>query len=197
MSSDVYPVLPGLTYTVHRQPTWKTQIQTSISGRETRIRRWLFPKYQYSLAYEFLRETTPLTEFSTLLGFFNEHGGSFDTWLFDDVDDNSIANQQIGVGDGTDKTFQLVRSFGGFVDPVTAPNAVSAVYINGVLQASGWSVDSSTGILTFVTAPGAGLSIAATFTFYWRCRFVDDQIDFEKFQNKLWQIGQVDFITVK
>jgi uncharacterized protein (TIGR02217 family) len=197
MSNDVYPVLPGLAFTPHRQPIWKTQIQAAMSGKETRIRRWSSPKYQYTLNYEFLRENKGFTEFQALFGFFNLHGGSFDTWLFTDPDDHTAVGQQIGVGDGSTKAFQLSRAFGGFVDVVKNPNVVSHVYVNGVSQPSGWTVDSSTGIVTFTTAPANGLPIAADFTFYWRCRFVDDQIDFDKFSDKIWELQQVDFITVK
>jgi hypothetical protein len=71
----------------------------------------------------------------TLLGFYNARQGSFDTFLFTDPDDSSITGQQIGIGDGSTKTFQLLRALGGFNDIIQAPNVVSTVYLTGAAPA--------------------------------------------------------------
>ncbi len=54
-----------------------------------------------------------------------------DTFLYTDATDNTVIAQSIGTGNGSTTTFQLVRSFGGFVEPILAPNAVTTVYDNG------------------------------------------------------------------
>lgn len=197
MSSLIYPALPGLGFNFTRTPIWSTLKQQAVSGDETRVGLQAYPRYQYTLTYEFLRERAGLHEMQALLGFFNQVRGSFDNFSFDDPDDNSVSGQGIGIGDGATKTFQMARTLNGWVDPILAVKAIAAVYINGVVQAGAtYSVD-NIGLLTFTTAPGIGLPITADFTYYWRCRFVDDQYDFDKFMDKLWQMQQVQIITVK
>jgi uncharacterized protein (TIGR02217 family) len=39
----------------------------------------------------------------------------------------------------------------------------ASVYLDGIEQLSGWSVDTSTGIVTFTTAPAAGVQVTADF----------------------------------
>lgn len=122
MSNDVFPTLPGLTFDFHRLPTHKTQIEESVSGAEYRGLQMLTPRYTYKATYEFLRDQRQgQDELRTLLGFFNSHHGSFDSWLFVDPDDFAVTNQLFGTGDASTLAFQLVRTLGGFAEPVYAP----------------------------------------------------------------------------
>jgi uncharacterized protein (TIGR02217 family) len=198
MSNTLYPVMPGLKWPVKRAPIWKTNIQESTSGREYRTRMMLYPRYKYALAYDFLRDTVAFNEFRPLMGLFNQMGGNFDTFLFDDLDDDTVTAQAFGVGDATTRTFQLVRTLGGFAEPVYDTNSTPLIYLNGVLKTvtTDYTIN-STGGVTFTTAPGAGVAITWTGTYYWRCRFVNEQAEFDKFMKQLWQIGTVEMITVK
>ncbi len=103
----------------------------------------------------------------------------------------------IGTGDASASAFQLVRTMGGFAEPVTAPNAVGAVYFNGILQdPAAYSVDAGTGLVTFATPPPAGQVITADFTYRFRVRFADDTAEFENFMYQLWQLKQVKLQSV-
>ena len=198
MSNTIFPALAGLGWTVKRTPLWKTRVQESISGKEVRIADWSFPRWQWQLAYEFLRGDASHAEFQSLAGFFNQRQGMFDSFLYQDADDNAVMGQQLGIGDGAATAFQLVRPLGGFIEPIIAPNVVSSVYLAGVVQApSSYSVNAATGILTFTAAPGSGVAVAADFSFYFRCRFLEDSMDFEKFMRLLWQAKKVGFISLK
>lgn len=197
MSSLIYPALPGLGFNFTRTPIWSTEKQQAVSGLETRASMQAFPRYQYTLTYEFLRARAGLTELQTLIGFYNKVGGSFDNFSFDDPDDNSVTGQGLGTGDGATMTFQMVRTFGGWTDPILAVNAISAVYIDGAVQSGDSYAVDNMGLLTFTAAPGDGLPVTADFTYYWRSRFVDDQYDFDKFMHQLWQQQQLQIITVK
>jgi uncharacterized protein (TIGR02217 family) len=206
MSVAVFPSLAGLGWSVARTEMWKTRTQEAISGKETRIADWSFPRHQWTLTFDFLRQGnlsgTLYAEFAALAGFFNLRQGSFDTFLYADPDDSAAAGQGIGTGDGATVSFQLVRSFGGFVEPILAPNVVSRVALNGVTQSAGsytvngWGT-ASPGTLVFNTAPGAGVAIAADFSFYFPCRFTVDQLNFEKFMATLYQLKKVEFISLK
>ena len=87
---------------------------------------------------------------------------------------------------------------GGFVEPIVAPNLITAVYFDGVTQSpSSYTVDPGSGLLTFATPPSNGLVITADFSFWFRCRFVDDSYDFENFMYRLWQLKKLTFISVR
>jgi hypothetical protein len=89
-----------------------------------------FPRWEWEVTYDVLRSDSN-AEFQTLVGFFNARQGSFDSFLYSDTYDNSVTTQNIGGGTGTATAFQLVRTFGGFSEPILAPNNVTAVYLNG------------------------------------------------------------------
>lgn len=50
--------------------------------------------------------------------------------------------------------------------------------------------------LAFAAAPLAGSKIYTTFNFFYTCRFVDDQTDFDQFMDKLYELQKVSLITV-
>ncbi len=63
------------------------------------------------------------------------------------------------------------------------------VYLDGVEQLSGWSVDATTGIVTFTTAPAAGAAITADFELDVPVRFDTDHmaVTIETFRLHRWQ----------
>lgn len=198
MSNAIYPTLAGLKFGVVRTPIFSTSIKTASSGREFRAANQLYPSWRYRLQYEFLRDLrSGVDELRTLAGFFLARQGRFDTFLFSDPDDNSVTGQQFGTGDGSTTAFQLLRSFGGFLEPVYDLNGSVQVYKAGVLQtlSTHYSVSSS-GVVTFVAAPTAGQALTWSGSYYWRCRFEKDSSDFEKFLHQLWQTRSVEFRTV-
>jgi len=206
MSTAVFPALAGLGWSVTRTELWKTRVQEAISGKETRIADWSYPRHQWALGFDFLRQGsfsgTTYGEFAALAGFFSLRQGGFDSFLYADADDSAVTGQAIGAGDGATTSFQLVRALGGFVEPILAPNAVSHVYLNGVAQSAGnyavnaWGA-AAPGTLVFTAAPGAGVPISADFTFYFPCRFLVDKLDFEKFMAALYQTKKIAFVSLK
>ena len=138
------------------------------------------------------------------MGFFMLCQGAFGTFLFHDPTDDQVAGQQIGVGNASTTVFQLQRSMGttlpggGFQEPIVAPNVVSAVYLDSITQSpTSYNIDHDTGMLTFSKAPGSGLIITADFSYYFRCRFVEDSFVFENFMFQLWQLKKLAFISVR
>ena len=199
MSNAVFPTLPGLAWEFKRVPMHKTQIKETVSGREYRGQLMNSPRYTYKATYEFLRDQRQgYDELRPLLGFFNARSGSFDDWLFNDADDNAATAMQFGLGDGATTQFQLTRTLGGTAEPVYEPNGAVSIFKSAVLQAQpGACSVSATGLVTFVAAPAAAAPLTWTGAFYWRCRFVQDQLEFAKFAYRLWNLKTCDFITVK
>jgi hypothetical protein len=138
----------------------------------------------------------PTTEYRTFLDFFNSRQGAFDSFLFDDpTDDTAIGQMLVPVpGDDTGTMFQLARQLapGGINEWIIAPNVVSAIYINGSPTGS-YTLDPSTGIVTFSSPPGG--TVTADFTYYFPVRF-EDAIDFENFAHLYWRAQQVKLRSV-
>jgi uncharacterized protein (TIGR02217 family) len=196
MSSQTYPILPGITFGVEKTPMWNTMRKMTPSGRSYRGTFQTSPRWQYKLSYEFLRDTAALPELKTLASFFNLMSGGFDTFLFTDPDDNAVAAQTIGIGNASNKNFQLVRTMGVYTEPVYDVNGTPSIYLNGVLQGSGYTIN-STGLVVFTTAPGSGVTVSWAGSFYWRCAFDDDTLTLSKFMTQLWEAKTVKFTTVK
>lgn len=191
MSNAVFPTLPGIAWPVIKIPEWSTKVQKSASGRELRAAFFSYPLWRFRLTFNVLRQA----DLTTLAGFFNARQGSFDTFLFLDPVDNSVTNQNFGVGDGTTKKFQLARTYGGVVEPVFGAIGTPAVKVNGV-STGAFTIDNNA-CVTFTTAPAAGAVLSWTGQYYFRCRFVQDSSEFEQFMSNLWNLKKLEFITVK
>lgn len=198
MSNAVLTLPPGLGWDSTREPLWDTVVKTSVSGREVRSANQSYPRWQYNCKFEVLRARTAFPEMQALAAFYNARSGAYDSWLFNDVDDNSVTLQQFGVGDGVTTQFQLVRSFGGYTEPVWDVNSVPLIYKSAVLQATPTNYTiSAGGLVTFVVAPAAAAPLTWTGTYYWRCRFLKDNLSFTQFMRQLWSLRALEFITVK
>lgn len=197
MSNLILPALPGLKWSTFRSPVFDNVTKTTDSGREfTRI-KWPTPKWLYKREYEFLRAGAE-QELQTLVGFFNKHYGNADSWLFDDPDDNTAVDQLFGAGNGVTLQFQLLRALGGFYEPVRELNGSPVIKLNGVvLSPSNYTVDSSTGVVSFLVAPGASVQLTWSGQYYWRCKFTKSSQDFEQFMKQLWSAKSFEFRTQK
>jgi uncharacterized protein (TIGR02217 family) len=202
----VFPALPGLAWSVTKAPTFQTRIQRAVSGRELRALDYPYPLWRFTLVFEFLRDnpTAGLDELRTLLGFYLSCQGAYGTFLFQDPSDYQVSGQYLGTGNSSVSIFQMQRTMGtalpngGFVEPIVAPNLISAVYFNGITQnSSGYTFDPNSGLLTFATPPATDLVVTADFSYWFRCRFVDDSYDFENFMYRLWQLKKLTFISVR
>ena len=78
---------------------------------------------------------------------------------------------------------------------IATPLALIGVSL-ALAACSGWSL-SPPNSLQFASAPAAGVSIAATFTYAFQCRFDSDDQDFEEFMANLWKIDSVKFKSVR
>jgi uncharacterized protein (TIGR02217 family) len=202
MSIAILPSLSGLGFDVVRSPVWDTTIQQAISGKETRIAKQTYPRWKWELTYNVLRSNATYGELQQLAGFFNQRQGMFDTFLYADADDNSVTGQALGTGDGSTQSFQLIRAFGSFIEPVLAPNVITHVYVNGAVQSSGsyaitsWG-SASPGILTFTAAPAVSAAITADFSYYFPVRMSADSVSFNLFLSQYYRTKKFSFISVK
>ncbi|HLY90215.1 MAG TPA: DUF2460 domain-containing protein [Acetobacteraceae bacterium] len=214
MSTAVFPsaLMVNLAFPIKRSTLFEGEKMDSISGKETAVSYSSIPRYIWDYPIQVLRQgatppggaATPWTEEAVLRGFVEQRFGGFDSWLFPDQDDSSVTGQNIGTGNGSNLNFQLQRTRGGATMPILAPNAVSAVYVNAVLQGptiytvNGWGT-ATPGVIAFAPghAPGGGLAVTADFTYYFPVRFVMNQQEFQRFMTGLYEVKSLQFRSIK
>ena len=203
MSNDIFPTLPGEKMAFEMAPLFDTRIQKSESGKEISIAKQAYPRWEFTLNWDIIRQNVNVatyTELRTLVGHFLKARGSWDDWLYAHPEDNSVVvAQAIGAGSGVaGQTFQLVRDYGGFVEPVQNVNGAIVLKVGGVTQtvATNYTV-SALGIVTSVTAFTNAAAVTWTGSFYYRCRFTEDQVRFARFMNNFWEVRQLKFISRK
>ena len=72
-----------------------------------------------------------------------------------------------------------------------------AVALNGTPQASGWSVDTTTGVISFTIAPGSGVAITAGFEFDVPVRFDTDALDVTLDLERLGSITSIPLLEIR
>ena len=191
--------LLGLKLTATKTPTFSSRVLTARNGKEQRAANWVFPKWEFKLEYEILREAVN-SEFQTLVGFILAQQGQFNNFYYQDPYDHTATGQTIGTGDGATTVFRLVRTLGNFVDLIYYAPTITAVYFNGVAQGSGWAASASGNYgndsITFTTAPTSGTVITADFTYNFVCRLKTDTVDFDQLWYQFWECKQLNFTTV-
>jgi hypothetical protein len=139
VSTLVFPALIGVGFP-KRTSMFKSRKQTNLSGKEVALADWQTGRDTWELGWDLLRTGTQ-AEFQALYAFHRMVKGGFDSWLYTDADDNAVLAQIIATGTGTTQSFPLQRTLSGLgytsTDPVLAPNAVSAVYLNGIAMPPG------------------------------------------------------------
>jgi len=162
-------------------PERRVDIVALSSGEEERNARWKHSRRSYDAGFG-IRSVDDL---AAVVALFEEAGGPLHSFRFRDWSDFSSAaaaaqplaagDQMIGTGDGAQTDFQLVKRYGGLAPydrPITKPvSGTVLVALDGAPKASGWSVDNATGVVSFVSPPGAGVEVTAGYLFDVPVRF--------------------------
>ena len=149
-------------------PGFKTDIITTDSGHEERVQRWDSARWQWRATRIQIDDDDAheLKEFYlTLAG--AAYGFRFKDWsdYTTNPNDGKAAptnlDQYLGDADGVETQFQLAKNytFGGntYRRVITHPvDSTTVVAVGGTPQASGWTVDTTTGVITFSVAPVTG-----------------------------------------
>ncbi|WP_353424374.1 DUF2460 domain-containing protein [Neisseria gonorrhoeae] len=198
MGNAVFPKFPGLKWGRKKTAVWSTGTQKSASGREFRTAYYTYPQWRFSLSFEVLRTKASVNELEKLAGFFNARKGSFESFLYEDPADNAVTDQPVGNTVQGVARYQLVRSMGGFIEPVSAVKERPAVKVGGTALAYGRDYTvTDKGVLVFNTPQPPGRPITWTGGFYFRVRFTSDTVDFENVLGSLWAAKKIEFTSVK
>ncbi len=159
-------------------PEYSTDIVITNGGHEQRNINWAQARAKYNVAHGVKTKV----QLDALIAFFRARKGRAEGFRFKDWSDYKAVAQVIGTGNGTNKIFQLVKTYtsGGITETRTIAKPVVgtlAVYAAGVLQAgAAYALDSTNGKITFVAAPANGASITADFEFDVPARFDTDRL---------------------
>jgi len=163
-------------------PAYKTLVTAGDSDAESRVGVSELGKRRYSLSRT-LHSQAEVDWFNT---FWQLRGANRVGFRLRDWRDCQATGQALGVGDALQTGFQLRKRYGNN-DPDTGasseiyraiakplPGAV-VMSLDGVLQASGWTVNTTTGLVSFSAAPGTGVIVSADFQFDVPVRFDQDE----------------------
>lgn len=163
-------------------PERRTDIVTLASGQEVRNARWSGARRRWDIG----TSISDLAALQELIDFFEARRGALHGFRFRDPLDHSSASagqvpdfddQDLGIGDGEMKLFQLKKTVGDVVRAITKPvSGTVLIGVAGQKQETGWSLDELTGQISFTEAPHVGAVISAGFEFDCAVRFDSDHI---------------------
>ncbi len=177
MSFEEIQFPTDISYGATGGPIFMTDVVATVSGYEQRNSKWSQSRAKYNVASGIKTES----QWAALIAFFRARRGKAVGFRFKDWSDYKAENVQIGVGDDSTTEFQLVKLYSsGSVAvsrDITKPvSGTVDIYVDAVLQSSGVSVDTTTGIVTFDTAPADGDIVSADFEFDVPVRFDTDEM---------------------
>jgi len=169
---------PDISYGATGGPRFSTDVAEVFSGWEQRNINWSEARGEWNVSHGVKTQV----QLDALIAFFRARRGKAIGFRFKDWSDYSASNQVIGTGNAVKTVFQLVKSYtSGAVTvdrPIKKPvSGTVQVYKDGVLQVSGVSVNTTTGEVTFTSAPANGVVITANFQFDVPVRFDTDKLD--------------------
>lgn len=167
-------------------PERRTDVVTLAGGGEEHNSRWRHSRRRYNAGYGIKSRA----DMAAVLAFFEERRGRLHGFLWRDGLDHSSGgpvptalDQEIGTGDGVRTAFQLIKRYGAAFDPylrpIRKPVAGSVLVAVGGVEAGGWTLDETTGLVSFAVPPMVGASVTAGFLFDVPVRFDTDRLDIE------------------
>lgn len=190
-------------------PERRTEIVALANGFEERNTPWEHSRRRYDAGVG----VRSLDDLQELIAFFEARRGRLYGFRWKDWTDfksclPSLAvtalDQTIGTGDGTTTQFQLSRIYasGGadYTRPIRKPVAGTVrVAVGGteIPEGTGWTVDPTTGTVTFTAAPAAGGAVTAGFEFDVAVRFDTDTISISAVAFQAGEIPDVPVIEVR
>lgn len=160
-------------------PGFSTEVVVLSGGDEKRNQNWAKARGKWDVATGI---KTP-TDMDAVRAFFYARAGRAAGFRFKDWGDyKATAEICGGVVDSSNKIFQLQKTYSSgavsYARPIKKPVTSSVkIYIGGVLKTltTDYSLDSSTGIVTFIAAPSSAVTWTGEFDV--PVRFDTDQLD--------------------
>lgn len=181
-------------------PQFHTTVASLSSGHEQRNINWSQTRAKYNISYGIQRKS----EMAEVINFFYACRGQAYGFRFKDWADYQMTLQPIGLGDGSNKVFQAIKSYAAgsaeFIRTITKlVEGTVTVYVEGIPVSC--SIDYSTGVITLDNAPaGTGGSgpggeeiVSMTGEFDVPVRFNSDELNITM---EIWDAGTVPIIEL-
>ncbi|MDR2945988.1 MAG: TIGR02217 family protein [Candidatus Adiutrix sp.] len=141
-------------------PKFDTTVVATKSGDEYRASTRLMPLYEYDISLKIQTRA----QYEAVRDLFMVARGKARSFRFKDWADYRLDNVLIGLGDGESRTFQCVKAYAvgaeSLLRRVTKPVAGSfEVFLGGVRQGGGFTVNYHTGLVSLSQAPAAGVEV--------------------------------------
>ncbi|SEL13399.1 TIGR02217 family protein [Sphingomonas palmae] len=173
-------------------PTFATDVVEGAGGYEMRSARWDGARTRYDVGPGVRSEA----DVAALLDFFRARRGPARGFRLRDPFDHAGEDVQIGVGDGVQRSFALVKRYGDSGRRVTRPVAGSvSVTVDG-RATQRFSVGEG-GVVTLDEAPAAGTRVAASFMFDVAVRFAEDRLSVSRATYLAGEAASVPLIEVR
>lgn len=171
-------------------PTQNTDIVRTGGGVEYRNANWSLPLFRYNAKYSVKTRTTALQIYDLFLAMQGRFGGFRvkDLWDYtsatNGVDAFARTDQTLGTGNGSETDFQLIKDYtaGSVTISRTIKKPVSSagllVEVDGLpkVVTTDYTIDYTTGIITFNNPVPNGDIVKAGFEFDVPCRFDTDDL---------------------
>ncbi len=195
---------PTISYGWSGGPEFQTRITPLKSGRNRRNANWDQPRHRFTAPYQHLSNDA----FRAIKKMHMVCRAQAHLFLFRDELDFEATNEQFGVGDGANKTFQLSKL--STIDGVSYSRNVYALYqpdpsilgasveVDPVVTVNGtpttaFTVDREQGLITFTAAPAASAVLRWTGAFSLWVRFGQDWLPFS-FDQPDGTYGSIDLV---
>ncbi len=199
----LYPLALGRTTAAG--PEFSTSVAVTASGHEKRNSLWADARMHFDVGPGIRSES----ELSQLLAFFRARRGAARGFRINDPFDfssNAMTasptkdDQLIGIGDGLNADFRLVKTYGDQADPqerfITRPRIETVlISVDGVLT-NDWTLGEK-GSVSLGTAPALGAEVRAGFLFDVPVRFAEDRIDIAGINFAAGEVPSVALIEIK
>lgn len=189
-------------------PTRKTDIVTLVSGHEERNSPWAGSRRAFNAGYG----VKSMSDIEDVIAFFEARHGRLYGFRFRDpfdyksckgADAPALDDQLLGVGDGVATDFQLIKTYQSgaalYERPISKPVMETAlVAVDGALKIDGvdYTLDETTGVVSFTAPPSAGASITAGYVFDTPVRFDTDELRINLAAFKAGDIPSIPLIEV-
>jgi uncharacterized protein (TIGR02217 family) len=190
-------------------PERRTDVVTISNGFEERNAPWAHSRRRYDAGVGM----RSLDDVELMIAFFEARFGQLYAFRWKDWSDYrsckpsqdlSALDQAIGMGDGAQTEFGLVKTYTSgnhsYVRPIKKPVAGTClVAVDGteVVEGTDFSVDDTTGIVSFATPPAPDVAITAGFEFDVPVRFDTDRIQTSVASFKAGDVPTVPIVEVR
>lgn len=190
MSLPIFPQLPSMAWNNKKYHRWDVKVKKPAKGKRKTMTNQAYPEWVLEMSFTCLNQM----EVEKMVGFIGMVKGQLSPFLWKDMEDYKQTNVRIGMGNGENTGYQIIRNWGDlFIEPVydIVPGSL-AVFVDG--QLSSFTLEED-GWIILTEPPETGAIITASFEYYWRVAF-EDLPDWQNFWYGFYSTNSFTVVSV-